>query len=300
MLDTQPDTRTRSRQLATTYHQLGIVAQRRGELDVAEQWYQRALTITEELGDRPAMASTYHQLGMVAGKRGDLDVAGRWHHRALTIGKELGDRPGMAISYHQLGTVAVEREDFDAAEQWYRQALTINEQLGNQPDMVSNHGQLALLAEARRAADHRTGTASGGHRAHPHPPERRTRHVNEPIAAAARAAAQRLAERYGPRLPGDVEAALHPTDGRPGQYLDPVAIGGLVVSVATLAWTIYQDLTKTTPEPAPQVITRTIRLQLPATTDITTEDRDRIIEAVVTETLRSDVPRDAGRGGDAQ
>ncbi|RSM57779.1 hypothetical protein DMB66_31645 [Actinoplanes sp. ATCC 53533] len=111
--------------------------------------------------------------------------------------------------------------------------------------------------------------------------------MTEPIATVARTTAHQLTDRYGPHLAGDVEAALHQTDGRPEQYLDPVAIGGLIVSVATLAWTIYKDLTKTTPEPAPHVITRTIRLQLPASTDINPADRDRIIDAVVTETLHT-------------
>ena len=109
--------------------------------------------------------------------------------------------------------------------------------------------------------------------------------MTEPIATVARATAGRLTERYGPQLPGDVEAALHHPDGPPEQYLDPVAIGGLIVSVATLAWQIYKDLKKTTPDPVPQVITRTIRLQLPATTDINPDDRDHIIDTVVTETL---------------
>ncbi|RAK26193.1 hypothetical protein B0I29_12825 [Actinoplanes lutulentus] len=111
--------------------------------------------------------------------------------------------------------------------------------------------------------------------------------MTEPIATVARAVAAQLTDRYGPRLPGDVEAALHQPQTRPEQYLDPVSIGGLVVSVATLAWTIYKDLSKSTPEPKPHVITRTIRLQLPATTDINPDDRDRIIDAVVTETLHA-------------
>ena len=32
------------------YHQLGMVAQERGQLEAAEQWYQKALEIRERLG----------------------------------------------------------------------------------------------------------------------------------------------------------------------------------------------------------------------------------------------------------
>jgi tetratricopeptide (TPR) repeat protein len=44
---------------AVIYHQLGSTAQDRGRLDEAEDWYRKALTIFEELGDRPGMAATY-------------------------------------------------------------------------------------------------------------------------------------------------------------------------------------------------------------------------------------------------
>jgi uncharacterized membrane protein YebE (DUF533 family) len=109
--------------------------------------------------------------------------------------------------------------------------------------------------------------------------------MNEPVAAVARASAQQLTDKYGPRLPTDVEAALHATDGRPQQYTDPVAIGSLIVSIAALAWTVYWNLKQGTPKPAPQIIIRTVRIEAPATIDLETAERDRIIEAVVTEAI---------------
>jgi hypothetical protein len=109
--------------------------------------------------------------------------------------------------------------------------------------------------------------------------------MSEPVAVIARATAQQLTDQYGPQLTADVEAALHTTDGRPQQYTDPIAIGGLIVSIASLAWTIYWNLKKDTAEPAPQVIIRTIRLDPPPTIGLERDDRDRIIDAVVTETI---------------
>ena len=148
-LATQPDTPTRDSHLATAYHQLGRVAEERGELDTAEQWYQRSLTIEEQLGNQPGMASSYHQLGMVAQDRGELDTAEQWYQRSLTIEEQLGNQPGMATSYHQLGMVAQLQGELDTAEQWYQRSLTIKEQLGNRPGMARGYHQLGLLAEQR-------------------------------------------------------------------------------------------------------------------------------------------------------
>jgi tetratricopeptide (TPR) repeat protein len=139
--------------MASSYHHLGMVAEIRGRLGDAEQWYRRSLTIKEELGDRLGMARSYHHLGIAAEVRCRLDDAEQWYRRSLTIKEEFGDRPLMATSYHQLGVVAQLRGRLDDAEQWHRQSLTINEELGNRPDMASSYHQLGMVAEARRRLD---------------------------------------------------------------------------------------------------------------------------------------------------
>ena len=153
-LEHQPPSPRRQIFLSTSYHQLGIVAQLRGRLDDAEDWYRQSLTINEKLGNRPRIASGYHQLGMVAQERGRLDDAEDWYRQSLTIEEQLGNRPDMASTYYHLGTVAQERERLDDAEDWYRQSLTINEKLGDRHGMAPSYGTLGLLADARgRPAD---------------------------------------------------------------------------------------------------------------------------------------------------
>ncbi len=61
--------------MATSYHQLGMLAQTAGDYDEADRQYQRALDINERLGDQAGMASSYHQLGVLAQDRGDYDEA---------------------------------------------------------------------------------------------------------------------------------------------------------------------------------------------------------------------------------
>jgi tetratricopeptide (TPR) repeat protein len=139
--------------MADSYHELGFVAQDRGELDRAEAWYRQALAIDEQLGNRPGMAMVYHQLGMVAQMRGELDRAEASYRQALAIEEELGDRPAMAISYHALGTVALDRRELDGAEAWYRRALKIKEQLGDHPVTASTYHQLGMVAHLRGELD---------------------------------------------------------------------------------------------------------------------------------------------------
>jgi tetratricopeptide (TPR) repeat protein len=60
------DARQKGLSTASTYHNLGAVAQELREWDDARHNYHQALAIQVEFGDRYSQASTYHQLGIVA------------------------------------------------------------------------------------------------------------------------------------------------------------------------------------------------------------------------------------------
>jgi tetratricopeptide (TPR) repeat protein len=135
---------------AATHHQLGVVALKRGDLATAEHSNRQSLEIHEALGNRPAMAKSYQLLGRVMQDRGDLAAAEHWYRKSLEIDEALGDRPGITFVYHQLGIVAFLRRDFAAAENWYRKSLEIKEALGNRPGIALTYGELGLLAEARK------------------------------------------------------------------------------------------------------------------------------------------------------
>ena len=118
--------------------------------------------------------------------------------------------------------------------------------------------------------------------------------MTDPAADAARAAAAILAPDLGPNLPAEVEAALaaRDTHQRPDRYLDPVSLASLIVSIATLAWTIYNDLRNHkeqrdhTPDPPPDVIARQVRITLREQDIRLPPGTERITEIVATEITR--------------
>jgi hypothetical protein len=117
--------------------------------------------------------------------------------------------------------------------------------------------------------------------------------MNDPVTDIARATAGRVATDRMPTLSQDVEVALLARDGskRPEGYLvDPVSLGSLIVTIASLAWTIHRDLRNRTSTPAPDVLARTLRVQLRADGAADSPDRDRMIDIVVEETIRTGMP----------
>ena len=117
--------------------------------------------------------------------------------------------------------------------------------------------------------------------------------TDDPVAPAARAAASHLAAQHGPDLSAEVESALYVrgTEHRPEQYFDPVSLGGLIVSIASLAWSIYTGLKQKTPNPAPDVLARAVRVELRRRGDDATASRDKITDVVVTRSSRRENPR---------
>ena len=113
--------------------------------------------------------------------------------------------------------------------------------------------------------------------------------MTDPAADAARAAAAILAPDLGPHLPAEVEAALAARDtrDRPGQYLDPVSLASLIVSIASLAWTIYNDRHNHSHEPPPpETIARQVRITLRHQDLSLPPGTDRITEIIATEITR--------------
>ncbi|PKV86345.1 hypothetical protein [Streptomyces sp. TLI_146] len=115
--------------------------------------------------------------------------------------------------------------------------------------------------------------------------------ITDPVALGVRAAARRLAPQTHPGLPDDVEAALYARGAavRPDQYTDLDSLGTLIVSIATLAWTVHNDLKSRAAAPRREVTVRYVRDQLelddalpPA---LGPAERDRIVGITVDEVL---------------
>ena len=131
-----PETRS---DLAYSLMGLGLVQERRGDLEGAAERHREALgirrTLAEEVGgpeSRSALAQSLNNLGNVQGKRGDLEGAADRLREALGIGRALAEKVGgpesrsnLAASLNNLGAVQGRRGDLEGAADSLREALGI-------------------------------------------------------------------------------------------------------------------------------------------------------------------------------
>ena len=87
--------------------------------------------------------------------------------------------------------------------------------------------------------------------------------MDDAVSGIARAAAARLSANLGGQVVVGVEEALQAQEGGapPERYFDPISLGSLIVSVASLAWTVLTDLRRKHAKPLPDVVARRVRVQ---------------------------------------
>jgi tetratricopeptide (TPR) repeat protein len=119
----------------------GNIAVARSDYGTAQDSYQRALPLYEQIGDRRGQAACMQGLGDVALERSDHNSARVAYQSALPLLQEVGDLLGQADCIRRLGDIALEGSDQIAdriaAQSAYERALPMFRQVGN------------LLGEAR-------------------------------------------------------------------------------------------------------------------------------------------------------
>ncbi len=114
-----------SYQVGFALHLLATSYLKTKQYQEARRNYQQALEISIEFGDRFGSASTYHQLGWVAQELREFEEARRNYQQALEISIEFGDRFGSAKPYHNLGLLAEAQENYAEARANLHKALEI-------------------------------------------------------------------------------------------------------------------------------------------------------------------------------
>jgi hypothetical protein len=124
--------------------------------------------------------------------------------------------------------------------------------------------------------------------------------VNDPVEHVARSTAEQLTAELGDSgLVDEVEGALQARSSgqRPGHYLDPIALGGLIVSVANLAWVIYSDRRKAGRSTTAAELVEAVEAAVPEN-ELGASRVERTISITVTETLRIESTDPASRSGE--
>ncbi len=135
-------------QLASVFHQMGIVAYARKEYEQAAEWQQKSLVVNERSDSQTDSADNYYQLGLISQAQGDYEKARDWHQKALTIRESESDDQETARGLHQIGLACEGLSLLDAAFDHYLRAQMMYEQLEDRGAAAAVFHRLGLIAQA--------------------------------------------------------------------------------------------------------------------------------------------------------
>ena len=134
---------TRSGKISQYY--LGSIYFDKGDYEKAMDYYERSLTIDEELGYTYGMGSSLGNIGNVHYNKGDLDTALDYYERSLKIDEELGDKRGVGKSLNNIGWTYYEIGKYNKALECYNRGLKINEELDDKHSISNDFTNMGLV-----------------------------------------------------------------------------------------------------------------------------------------------------------
>ena len=137
---------------------LGTLTMRQGAIATlpehfaeAEAYYQQALAIYRDLGDRPGQGLTLTNLSALALAQEDVTTAESYNLEALKIIQDIGDRVGMLQWLSNQARIALKRSQYDEAQSNFELALALARELH---DPLMEIGMLIGLGQVAAAQEH--------------------------------------------------------------------------------------------------------------------------------------------------
>lgn len=130
---------------AKTYLELGIVYQKKYELNKALDMLFKAMNIFEKIDKTRKLADTYNQIGGVYYDQENYDKAFEFYQRSLEIWIKIGDDKGSARLFNNVGETYRLRGDYYKALEFFGHAINISQKLNLQNYLATNYNNVGQI-----------------------------------------------------------------------------------------------------------------------------------------------------------
>jgi tetratricopeptide (TPR) repeat protein len=128
----------------TALGNLGIAYYALGQVERAIEYYEQALAISKEIGDRRGEGTWLGNLGIAYFNLGQVERAIECYEQALAIFKDIGDRRGEGCTLGNFGNAYYALGQVERAIEYYEQALAIAKEIGDRRGEGNRLGNLGV------------------------------------------------------------------------------------------------------------------------------------------------------------
>jgi CHAT domain-containing protein/Tfp pilus assembly protein PilF len=127
---------------------LGVAYESLGQYERSINYYEQALSIAQEIGDRNMEGSTLGNLGITYDSLGQYATAIDYYEQVLAIAQKIGDRQGEGNHLGNLGLVYSSLGQYATAIEHHEQALSIAREIGDRRGEGNHLGNLGIAYES--------------------------------------------------------------------------------------------------------------------------------------------------------
>jgi tetratricopeptide (TPR) repeat protein/serine phosphatase RsbU (regulator of sigma subunit) len=131
--------------MAAVLNNKGYLANMRGDIKYAVEYYEKGLAIDEKLGNKQGIATSLNNLGSLYQYQGEISKAIECYNKSLGLRTEIKDKLGMAVSYNNIGLIYNEQGDISKALDYYHKSLNISEEIGDKKEMAAALNNIGTL-----------------------------------------------------------------------------------------------------------------------------------------------------------
>jgi DNA-binding SARP family transcriptional activator/Tfp pilus assembly protein PilF len=130
--------------LGLVYRQQGLIHQRRGRYDLAQEYLQLALTRGIERQRADEQAAAHGLLSYLAYLRGDYDELAERAHASLDLASDVGEAGLRAEGLRNLGIAAYRAGDYERAIELYEMSLSASRSIGDQASVAKCYNNIGF------------------------------------------------------------------------------------------------------------------------------------------------------------
>ncbi len=132
------------RTLSGAYNNEGYAHGTSGYADRALEYYRKALTIQQQIGDYSGIAYSLNNIAFVYQNQGLIAEALKYYHESAKIQEAIED-DGLAITLNNLGLMYKHQGDFDKSLEYYERSLELRKTLNDKRGIANSYNNLGRL-----------------------------------------------------------------------------------------------------------------------------------------------------------
>ena len=145
---------------AAALNNIGYDAHNKGNVIKAIEYYNKALKLREQAGDKQGIAESINNLGTLYSYQNDLKASIAYYARAVKLYEEAGDMKGASQSLNNLGSTYINTKEPKKSIEYNTKALHIqeknNDELGMSNSFVNLGNAYEALGETNKAIEYYT------------------------------------------------------------------------------------------------------------------------------------------------